>query len=110
MILIVNLSPLGYCSSLLITAIEMHRPQVLDFNSLHIAVDTFLINHDPVFKIGMNSLGAFASVNHLHFHVYKHDDPLYLEHLKSQKYLQLTSKLSQLSLFLESERLIRIYY
>lgn len=103
-----DVSPLGCCSSLLIPAIKMHRPQVLELDSLRIAVETVLISNDSGLKIGMKSLGAFASVIHLYFHVYKLDDPLYLEHLKSQKYFQPTSKLSQLSLFLDSERLIRI--
>lgn len=37
----------------------------------------FSISRDT--RIGYNSLGAFASVNHLHFHVYQLPHKLYIE-------------------------------
>ncbi|CAL1276280.1 unnamed protein product [Larinioides sclopetarius] len=77
--LIINVSPLEFGHSLLIPCIDKFCPQVLNFNALRLAVETILISSDNYFRLGFNSLGAYASVNHLHFHAYYLKYRLYLE-------------------------------
>ncbi|CAL1529423.1 unnamed protein product [Lymnaea stagnalis] len=72
--LIVNVSPMEYGHCLLVPQIDSHRPQVLTETAVTVAIETMLLSKHRGFRMGFNSLCAFASVNHLHFHVY------YLEH------------------------------
>ncbi|XP_055928238.1 GDP-D-glucose phosphorylase 1-like isoform X2 [Argiope bruennichi] len=77
--LIINVSPLEFGHSLLVPCIDRFCPQVLNFNALRLAVEIMLISFDRDFRLGFNSLGAYASVNHLHFHAYYLKHRLYLE-------------------------------
>ncbi|GBM21022.1 GDP-D-glucose phosphorylase 1 [Araneus ventricosus] len=77
--LIINVSPLEFGHSLLIPCIDKFCPQVLNFDAIRLAVEMMLISSDSYFRLGFNSLGAYASVNHLHFHAYYLKYRLYLE-------------------------------
>ncbi|KFM76272.1 hypothetical protein X975_20518, partial [Stegodyphus mimosarum] len=79
-VLIINVSPLEYCHSLLVPGIENCYPQVLTLNGLRLAIEMMMISYNPSLKIGFNSLGAYASVNHLHFHVYYLPKRLFIQH------------------------------
>lgn len=76
---IINVSPLEYCSSLLVPCLNKQLPQKLEATGLRIAVEMLLLSSSPAFRIGFNSLCAYASVNHYHFHVLYLNAPLYLE-------------------------------
>ena len=68
--LLVNKSPMAYGHSLLVPYIADCMPQVLEGRGLAVAFE-FLqhcVREDVC--IGFNSLGGFASVNHLHFQVW----------------------------------------
>ncbi|XP_035224723.1 GDP-D-glucose phosphorylase 1-like isoform X2 [Stegodyphus dumicola] len=79
-VLIINVSPLEYCHSLLVPGIENCYPQVLTLNGLKLGIEMMMISYNPSLKIGFNSLGAYASVNHLHFHVYYLPESLFIQH------------------------------
>ncbi|EER16019.1 conserved hypothetical protein [Perkinsus marinus ATCC 50983] len=70
--LLVNVSPLAYGHCLLCPDHKACRPQVLSLDALKLAV-AFARASDADrgdMKVMFNSLGAWASVNHLHFHVF----------------------------------------
>uniref|UniRef100_G3MPU4 GDP-D-glucose phosphorylase 1 n=1 Tax=Amblyomma maculatum TaxID=34609 RepID=G3MPU4_AMBMU len=88
---VINVSPLEYCNSLLVPSLEKCLPQVLTAESLSLAIETILLSSSINFRMGFNSLGGFASVNHQHFHVYYLEQRLYIEtarvsHLRSECY------------------------
>lgn len=88
---VINVSPLEYCNALLVPSLEDCLPQILTAESLTLAIDTVLLSSSANFRLGFNSLGGFASVNHHHFHIYYLDHRLYVEtagvsHLWSQCY------------------------
>ena len=49
------------------------RPQKLTEDALLVAINFALEIHDPGLRLGYNSLGALASVNHLHFQFWHYD-------------------------------------
>ncbi|XP_067829375.1 GDP-D-glucose phosphorylase 1 [Heptranchias perlo] len=69
-LLIINVSPLEYGHVLLLPDPARALPQVLTGDSLLQALELVFLSSDPGFRMGFNSLGAFASVNHLHLHGY----------------------------------------
>lgn len=68
--IIANISPLEYCNVLLIPKLQARRPQVVTEDMLRLALHTILLSGTWKFRVGFNSLGALASVNHLHCHAY----------------------------------------
>uniref|UniRef100_T1JLX4 GDP-D-glucose phosphorylase 1 n=1 Tax=Strigamia maritima TaxID=126957 RepID=T1JLX4_STRMM len=78
-LVIINVSPLEYCNSLLVPSIDSLKPQILDASGLRLAIETVLLSASPSFRVGFNSLCAYASVNHYHFHIFYLNAPLYLE-------------------------------
>lgn len=44
-------------------------PQRIDHDSFLLAMHMAKEAADPFFRLGYNSLGAFATINHLHFQV-----------------------------------------
>ncbi|CAM1309921.1 GDPGP1 (predicted) [Pycnogonum litorale] len=83
--LIINVSPLEYCNSLLVASLHRCHPQIMISKALKLAIEMTLLSSTPCFKIGFNSLGACASVNHLHFHMYYLQHNLYIETAPVQK-------------------------
>uniref|UniRef100_A0A2C9LAB3 GDP-D-glucose phosphorylase 1 n=1 Tax=Biomphalaria glabrata TaxID=6526 RepID=A0A2C9LAB3_BIOGL len=72
--LVVNVSPMEYGHCLLVPQIDKLPAQILTEVSIQVALETILLSSHRGLLMGFNSLCAFASVNHLHFHLY------YLEH------------------------------
>ena len=64
-----QVSPIGYCHSLLIPRIHECLPQRVDQESFLLAMYVAREARNPFFRVGYNSLGAFATINHLHFQV-----------------------------------------
>ncbi|XP_067293353.1 GDP-D-glucose phosphorylase 1 [Pseudorasbora parva] len=71
---IINVSPLEFGHCLLVPEPERCHPQILTPLAVQMGIETVLLSADPGFRVGFNSLGGFASVNHLHLHGY------YLKH------------------------------
>ncbi|GFO27473.1 GDP-d-glucose phosphorylase 1-like [Plakobranchus ocellatus] len=78
--LIVNVSPMEYGHCLLLPEVDMMKPQVLTEKALEVAIETMLLSQHRGFRLGFNSLCAFASVNHLHFHAYYLNYELIVDH------------------------------
>ncbi|KAK1668972.1 hypothetical protein QYE76_057131 [Lolium multiflorum] len=68
--ILINVSPIGYCHALLIPRIQECLPQRVDQESFLLAMYVAREASTPFFRVGYNSLGAFATINHLHFQTY----------------------------------------
>ncbi|KAL5227553.1 hypothetical protein ABZP36_015818 [Zizania latifolia] len=68
--ILINVSPIGYCHVLLIPQIQDCLPQRVDRDSFLLAMYVAREARDPFFRVGYNSLGGFATINHLHFQAY----------------------------------------
>ncbi|KDP39175.1 hypothetical protein JCGZ_00932 [Jatropha curcas] len=66
----INVSPIEYGHVLLIPRILECLPQRIDRESLLLAIYMAAEAGNPYFRLGYNSLGAFATINHLHFQAY----------------------------------------
>lgn len=64
-----QVSPIDYGHVLLIPRILDCLPQRLDEQSFLLAVYVAREAETPYFRVAYNSLGAFATINHLHFQV-----------------------------------------
>ncbi|XP_020195225.1 GDP-L-galactose phosphorylase 1 isoform X3 [Aegilops tauschii subsp. strangulata] len=68
--ILINVSPIGYCHVLLIPRVQECLPQRVDRESFLLAMYVAREARNPFFRVGYNSLGAFATINHLHFQAY----------------------------------------
>ncbi|XP_057724395.1 GDP-L-galactose phosphorylase 1-like [Arachis stenosperma] len=66
----INVSPIEYGHVLLIPRIFECLPQRIDHESFLLALHMAAEAGNPYFRLGYNSLGAFATINHLHFQAY----------------------------------------
>ncbi|CAL0317466.1 unnamed protein product [Lupinus luteus] len=66
----INVSPIEYGHVLLIPRIFECLPQRMDRESLLLALHMAAEAGNQYFRLGYNSLGAFATINHLHFQAY----------------------------------------
>ncbi|XP_062439865.1 GDP-D-glucose phosphorylase 1 [Rhea pennata] len=78
-LVVINVSPLELGHVLLLPEPTLHLPQVLTPELLRFGLDAVLLSAHPGFRVGFNSLGAFASVNHLHLHGFYLGWPLLVE-------------------------------
>lgn len=81
MVVLVNVSPLEFGHCLLVPDPSCCLPQVLTRFAIQVSIESVLLSSNPGFRVGFNSLGAFASVNHLHLHGYYLDHELKIESL-----------------------------
>nr|XP_046249163.1 GDP-D-glucose phosphorylase 1 [Scatophagus argus] len=79
MVVLVNVSPLEFGHCLFVPDPSRCFQQVLTTFAIQVGIETVLLSSDPGFRVGFNSLGAFASVNHLHMHGYYLDHELKVE-------------------------------
>ena len=75
-VIIVNKSPVCQYHSLIIPFVHEKLPQRIDSDALFIVLKIMSLMKDQRknLRVGFNSLGAFSSVNHLHFHCVFADD------------------------------------
>lgn len=66
----INVSPIEYGHVLLIPRVLECLPQRIDRESFLLALHMAAEAGNPYFRLGYNSLGAFATINHLHFQCY----------------------------------------
>ncbi|CAN8326060.1 unnamed protein product [Cochlearia groenlandica] len=81
----INVSPIEYGHVLLIPRVLDCFPQRIDHKSLLLALHMASEAANPYFRLGYNSLGAFATINHLHFQAYYLAMPFPLEKASSKK-------------------------
>ncbi|KAK7287573.1 hypothetical protein RIF29_00854 [Crotalaria pallida] len=94
----INVSPIEYGHVLLIPRIFEHLPQRIDHDSLLLALHMAAEAGNPYFRLGYNSLGAFATINHLHFQAYYLAVPFPIEKAPIKKIAKLNGgvKISKL--------------
>ncbi|XP_076653350.1 GDP-D-glucose phosphorylase 1 [Halictus rubicundus] len=80
-VIAINISPLEYCHSLLLSERCKQLPQVVTKYSLYKALRIFALSCDSYIRVAFNSLCAHASVNHLHWHLYYLNHRMLLEHI-----------------------------
>ncbi|XP_060079584.1 GDP-D-glucose phosphorylase 1-like [Ylistrum balloti] len=90
-LVIINISPLEYGHVLLVPDVYSFKPQMLTESAIQLAMETLLLSGHHGFRLGFNSLCAFASVNHQHLHAYYLEQELFVEscpvkHLKGILY------------------------
>ncbi|KAK4420795.1 GDP-L-galactose phosphorylase 1 [Sesamum alatum] len=81
----INVSPIEYGHVLLIPRILECLPQMIDRESFLLALYMAVEAGNPYFRLGYNSLGAFATINHLHFQAYYLATPFPIEKAPSKK-------------------------
>ncbi|CAI5510115.1 unnamed protein product [Closterium sp. Naga37s-1] len=84
-LMVINVSPIDYGHVLLVPRVLDKIPQRMDESSLLMALCLASEVNDPAFRIGYNSLGAFATINHLHFQAYFLDLPFAIERASSKE-------------------------
>ncbi|XP_069018838.1 GDP-D-glucose phosphorylase 1 [Embiotoca jacksoni] len=70
MVVLVNVSPLEFGHCVFVPDPSRCLPQILTRFAIQVGIESVLLSSNPGFRVGFNSLGAFASVNHLHLHGY----------------------------------------
>lgn len=82
--LLINNSPLTKSHSLICPRVHEVLPQIITKECIEFAIDVIFGFNDRSYRIGYNSLGAFASVNHLHIHLFHVPEKLYVEDAVSE--------------------------
>ncbi|XP_047091732.1 GDP-L-galactose phosphorylase 2-like [Lolium rigidum] len=81
----INVSPIEYGHVLLIPRVLDRLPQRIDHESFVLALHMAAEAASPYFRLGYNSLGAFATINHLHFQAYYLSVPFPVEKAPTKK-------------------------
>jgi diadenosine tetraphosphate (Ap4A) HIT family hydrolase len=76
---LINNSPLTKYHLLIVPEVTKNHPQVMTEKCLELAIEFMKMTDDKAIRLGYNSPGALASVNHLHLHMLHVDRELYTE-------------------------------
>ena len=76
---LINNSPLTKYHLLIVPEVSKNHPQVMTQVCLELAIEIMKSTEDRSIRLGYNSPGALASVNHLHLHLLHVDRELYTE-------------------------------
>lgn len=76
---LVNDSPLTKFHALICPRLDDGLSQVMTKECIEFAIDLIAGFNDRCYRLGYNSLGAFASVNHLHLHLIHVEEKMYAE-------------------------------
>lgn len=74
-LVLINVSPIEYGHVLLVPRIMDRLPQLITEDSMLLALQFAAAAENPYFRVGYNSLGAYATINHLHFQVWNLELP-----------------------------------
>lgn len=80
--LLINSSPLTHWHTLICPQRAANLPQVLTVEAVRCAVHLLLDFGERCWRIGYNSPGAWASVNHLHLHLVHRPESLYVDRVR----------------------------
>ena len=75
----INVSPIEYGHVLLVPRVLDNLNQLVDSQTFLLALQFAREANNPYFRIGFNTLGAYATINHLHFQAYYLAAPYPLE-------------------------------
>ena len=78
-LLLINVSPIEYGHVLLVPRVMSGLPQLIDPASMALAVRCAAEADNPYLRLCYNSLGAYGTVNHLHFQAYFLGTPFAVE-------------------------------
>lgn len=78
-LVVINVSPLEFGHVLFIPEPSLCLNQILIPDLALFGMESILLSGHPGFRVGFNSLGGFASVNHLHLHGFYLDEELVIE-------------------------------
>lgn len=78
-LVVINVSPIEYGHVLLCPRVLDDLPQLVDPGTVLLALHFAAEAANPYFRVGYNSLGAYATINHLHFQAYYLAAPLPVE-------------------------------
>lgn len=78
-VIVINVSPIEFGHILLVPRVMDCIPQRIDPDTLLLALHMVAEVNNPYFRAGYNSLGAFATINQLHFQAYYLNVPFALE-------------------------------
>ncbi|KAE8618134.1 hypothetical protein XENTR_v10009281 [Xenopus tropicalis] len=78
-LVVINVSPLEFGHVLFMPDPSLCLPQILTENLMLFGMESVFLSSHPGFRVGFNSLGGFASVNHLHLHGFYLDHELLIE-------------------------------
>ena len=79
----INVSPIEYGHVLLVPRVLDNLNQLVNPATMLLALQFAREANNPYFRVGYNSLGAYATVNHLHFQAYYLAAPMALERAPS---------------------------
>ncbi|XP_029430422.1 GDP-D-glucose phosphorylase 1 [Rhinatrema bivittatum] len=83
-LMVINVSPLEFGHILFIPDPALCLPQILTPDLIQLGIESVLLSAHRGFRVGFNSLGGFASVNHLHLHGFYLDQELLIESVCSE--------------------------
>ncbi|KAM4035827.1 GDP-D-glucose phosphorylase 1 isoform 1-T2 [Anomaloglossus baeobatrachus] len=83
-LVVINVSPLEFGHVLLIPDPSLCLTQILTPDLTLLGLESILLSGHPGFRIGFNSLGGFASINHLHLHGFYLDEELLIESVQNK--------------------------
>ena len=66
----INVSPIEYGHVLLVPRVMDQLTQLVDQSSMRLALQFCENSNNPYFRLCYNSLGAYGTINHLHFQVW----------------------------------------
>lgn len=69
-LVVINVSPIEYGHILLVPSVLDCCPQLVDIETTLLALRFAAEAGNPYLRVGYNSLGAYATINHLHFQAY----------------------------------------
>ncbi|GMH33039.1 hypothetical protein BSKO_00873 [Bryopsis sp. KO-2023] len=69
-LVMINVSPIEYGHVLLVPSVLKRLPQLITPDTMLLALQFAAAVDNPYFRVGYNSLGAYATINHLHFQGY----------------------------------------
>lgn len=75
----INVSPIEYGHVLLVPRVMDNLAQLVDQTSIRLALQFCEHSNNPYFRLCYNSLGAFGTINHLHFQGYYLQAPFAVE-------------------------------
>lgn len=78
-VVLINVSPIEYGHVLLVPRVLSALPQQLTPEYILMALHFASESDNPYFRVGYNSLGAYATINHLHFQAYFLTAPFAIE-------------------------------
>ncbi|KAL3701801.1 hypothetical protein R1sor_019823 [Riccia sorocarpa] len=91
-IVVINVSPIEYGHILLVPKVKSQIPQRIDPENLVVALHMAVEVNNPCFRLGYNSFGAFASINHLHFQAYYLDAQFPIERAETTRIFESEKK------------------